>query len=81
MVKGWIALGRDVVVPERDIVVVLDWVSGKESAHNRELVSYARAHGFLVEEGDVRQALVIAGDAVFLTRLSVSALRRKLTRT
>lgn len=66
------------VVREDDIVAVLDWTWGKESPDNRELVSYARAHGFLVEDGELKQSLVVARNKVFLTSVSVGTLRKRL---
>lgn len=59
-------------------MVILDWTWGKESLDNRGLVSYARAHGFLTEDGGAKQSLVIARERVFLTSVSVGTLRRRL---
>ena len=69
--------GRPALRPE-DIVAILDWASGKESKDNRELVSYARAHGFLSEESEDAKSLVVARDKVFLLRASAPTLRRQL---
>jgi hypothetical protein len=63
-------------VNQGDIIAVLDWKSGKESGANREVVSYARAHGFLVEDGgEAPRSLVIAQDKVYLTRAFARRLR------
>lgn len=62
-----------------EIVVILDWKWGKESAGNREMVSYARAHGFLVEEGAGEPlGLVVTQERVYLTKASAAALKDRL---
>ena len=47
----WIDTGSENVIFISDIVAIVDWVSGRNSQYNRELVGYARAHGLLFEEG------------------------------
>ena len=37
------------VIDASSVIMAIDWSVGKESSDNRELVGYARAHGFLVE--------------------------------
>lgn len=71
-------LGPGCVVNDADIVMVLDWQSGKESPENREMVSYARAHGFLVESGGPPQSLVVTGERLFLTPVTAATLWKRL---
>jgi len=67
-------------MPE-DVVAVVGWASGKESRENRELVSYARAHGFLFVETEEPRSLVVARNGVFLLRRSAAAIKKQLART
>ncbi|HHY76677.1 MAG TPA: DUF370 domain-containing protein [Firmicutes bacterium] len=77
----WIPLDSGHVIHEGDIVAVIDWTQGKASRANRELVSYARAHGFLIEEGNDPKSLVLTRDKVFLLRASTRSIRKKMDRT
>lgn len=62
-----------------DIVAILDWRTGRESSGNREMVSCARAHGSLVEDGaGAAKSLVVTRDRVYLARASPRALRFRL---
>ena len=72
-------MSRDAVVDRDEIVVVLDWKSGKESPGNREMVSYARAHGCLVgDPSGEAQSMVVTKDKVYLTRASAATLKARL---
>lgn len=78
----WIDTGSENVIFISDIVAIVDWVSGRNSQYNRELVGYARAHGLLFEEGEGNKAtLVIAKDRILLLRASSKSIRKKLDRT
>lgn len=61
-----------------EIVVVLDWSAGRLSAENREMVGYARAHGFLVEAGGLPQSLVVTKDKLYLIQVTAATLRKRL---
>lgn len=70
------------MISARDIVAVIDWVSGRMSQENREFVGYARSHGFLIEEEEGPKAsLVITRDKVLLLPVSAKSIRKKLDRT
>lgn len=60
-------------------MAVLDWKWGKESQGNREMVSYARAHGFLVDErAEDPLGLVVTSDKVYLLKSSAATIRDRL---
>lgn len=61
-----------------EIVIILDWNAGRLSAENREMVGYARAHGFLVEAGGLPQSLVVTKDKLYLTQVTAATLRKRL---
>jgi hypothetical protein len=61
-----------------EVVIVLDWGAGRLSAENREMVGYARAHGFLVEAGGPPQSLVVTRDKLYLTKVTAATLRKRL---
>lgn len=61
-----------------EVVMVLDWGAGRLSAENREMVGYARAHGFLVEAGGLPQSLVVTKDKLYLTQVTAATLRKRL---
>lgn len=78
----WIDVGSENVIFVDDIVAVVDWISGRMSQSNRELVGYARAHGFLIEDGDSPKAsLLVTKDKVLLLAASTGSIRKKLDRT
>jgi len=77
-VAGWISLGPGAVIGEDEIIAVLDWTRAKRSPENRQMVSYARAHRFLVEWGDSPQALVITKEKLFLTTVTAATLKKRL---
>ncbi|HHX28823.1 MAG: hypothetical protein ACOX5Q_08570 [Bacillota bacterium] len=80
--EPWIELGPENVIHAGDIIAVIDWTHGKTIGANRELVGYARAHEFLVEDsGEQKASLVIARDRVFLLKASTRSIRKKLDRT
>jgi hypothetical protein len=58
-------------------VLVLDWTIGTESSENREMVSYARAHGFLTESTEPPVSLVVTRSRLFLTPVSAVTLRKR----
>lgn len=66
------------MVSDGEIVAVLDWATGKDAPENRQMVGYARAHGFLVESAQPPQSLVVTGRKLFLTAVSVATLRKRL---
>lgn len=65
-------------VGDDEIVAVLDWTRARESPSNREFLSYARAHGLLVEESGAHRSLVVTTDKVFLASVSAATLQRRL---
>ncbi len=78
----WIELGPENVIASGDIIAVIDWTQAKARRVNRELVSYARAHGFLTEDPrEPKASLVIAKDRLFLLKASAGSIRKKLDRT
>ncbi|MEX0973818.1 MAG: extracellular matrix/biofilm biosynthesis regulator RemA family protein [Bacillota bacterium] len=70
-------MGPGTIVNVSEVVMVLDWASGKDSSENREMVSYARAHGFLVEAKDPPQSLVVTEHSLYLTPVSAATLRKR----
>ncbi len=79
--EPWIPLGSKKVIYAGDVVAAIDWTQGKASGANRELVGYARAHGFLSEDGSEPGSLLITKDRVFLLKASQKSIRKKLDRT
>ena len=71
-------MGPGVVVSDAEVVMILDWQSGKASTENRQVVSYARAHGFLVDAGGSPQSLVVTKDKLFLTPVTAATLWKRL---
>jgi hypothetical protein len=81
-VAPWIELGQENVIASGDIIAVIDWTQAKAGRVNRELVGYARAHGFLTEDArEPKVSLVIAKDRLFLLKSSAGSIRKKLDRT
>lgn len=73
-----VSLGPDIVVGEEEIVAILDWNSAKARPENREMVGYARAHGFLWEREKSPQALVVTRSKLYLVSATAATLRRRL---
>jgi hypothetical protein len=71
------------VIDASSVIMAIDWSVGKESSDNRELVGYARAHGFLVEndKGLSSRVLVVTSDNVYLLPGSLRDLARRLNQT
>lgn len=71
-------VGPGFVISDAEVVMVLDWQSGKAYSVNRQMVSYARAHGFLVEAGGPPQSLVVTKNKLFLTPVTAATLWKRL---
>ncbi|HHW27338.1 MAG TPA: hypothetical protein GXX23_08400 [Firmicutes bacterium] len=77
----WSYIGAGSVIDAETVVVALDWRQGKNSPMNRELVGYARAHGFLGHEDEDAGILLVTSDKVWLLQGSVKTLKRRLEQT
>lgn len=71
-------MGPGLVVGAAEVVMILDWQSGRESTENRQMVSYARAHGLLVDAGGPPQSLVVTKEKLFLTPVTAATLGKRL---
>ncbi len=71
-------LGPGLAVKDDEVIVVLDWQIGKGAQENRQMVSYARAHGFLVEAAGPPQSLVVTKEKLYLTPISAATLWKRL---
>lgn len=77
----WISIGHDWAVPAGEIIAIIDWRACRQSPASREMVSYARAHGFLQEEEGPLRTLVITDREVFLVSASAGRIARKTGQT
>ncbi len=77
----WSYIGAGSVLDAETVVVALDWNSAKKSADNRELVGYARAHGFLSQEHGVPKIMLVTSEKVMLLPGSLRGLKRRLEQT
>ncbi len=64
-----------------DIVAIVHWKTCKDSHATREMISYARAHGFLNQDEGVLRSVVITGCGIFLLSQSVGLIARKMGQT
>ncbi len=69
------------VIEASSIILAIDWGFGKDSPDNRELVAYARAHGFLVDKGFGPGVLIVTSDKVYLLPGSLRSLMQRLKQT
>lgn len=74
-------IGGGAVVDEDEVIVALDWKNARKAANNRELVGYARAHGFLVEALEEPKTVLITSDRVIMLSGSLKSLKRRLEQT
>ena len=77
----WSYIGAGSVIDGQTVIVALDWKVAKESANNRELVGYARAHGFLEEEHAEPKIMLVTSERVILLPGSLRSLRKRLEQT
>ncbi len=74
-------IGAGTVVDGDAVIVALDWRNAKNSVNNRELVGYARAHGFLVETSEEPKIMLLTSDQVMLLPGPLRSLKRRLEQT
>ncbi|QUL97838.1 MAG: hypothetical protein IMF26_07005 [Candidatus Fermentithermobacillus carboniphilus] len=74
----WVDLTGEKVVVASEIVLVLDWTTGKDLPINREFVSHARACGLMVPGEIPQKSLLVTRDRVYLLPVSTRTIERHM---
>jgi len=71
-------LGRDVIIPKKDIVAILD-IRSRSSAITREFLDIAQEEGFIVNisEPGKEKTYVITGNEIYLSSISCTTLKKR----
>jgi len=71
-------LGRDVIIPRKDIVAILD-IRSKSSAITREFLNIAQDEGFIINVSDPgkEKTYVITGNEIYLSPISCTTLKKR----
>lgn len=71
-------LGKDVIIPKKDIVAILD-IRSQSSAITRELLDTARDEGFIVNVSELgkEKTYVITGNEIYLSPISCTTLKKR----
>ena len=71
-------LGKDVIIPKKDIVAILD-IRSQSSAITREFLDTARDEGFIVNVSELgkEKTYVITGNEIYLSPISCTTLKKR----
>ncbi len=74
-------LKGDQVVDTSTVILAMDWDRAKESSYNKEMASYARAHGFLVDKNLGTGVLLLTSEKMYLLPGSLKSIKKTFSQT
>lgn len=72
-------LGGDVIVPEKDIIAILDYNVQKQSEVNSEFLQISEAEGFisLICEKEKGKSFIITDNKIYISPISRNTLQKR----